>query len=217
MTDFTAENEALLQVPRSPSKEVRRNTKRDVIARIKQLCAEHDLPLEESDTTLQRSSKKQLNQLLAKKTEELVEKKMKDQVKATSCVENEGVKELMAVATLCYGLNTLNRVLDRTANVILPRVGYELDGFMEKFTDPACQAEVKQILTLLVREHPEMLEHIASPYLRLGLVYIGCISMSLKKLPPNKKNGAVRHQPPPKVQAIRPADGGESPARKELP
>ena len=82
MTDFTAENEALLQVPRSP-KEVRRNTKRDVIARIKQLCAEHDLPLEESDTTLQRSSKKQLNQLLAKKTEDLVEKKMKDQVRAS--------------------------------------------------------------------------------------------------------------------------------------
>jgi hypothetical protein len=217
MNEFASENDALLQLPRSPTNEVRRNTKKDIITRIKQVCTEHHLPLEESDTTLQRSSKKQLNQLLAKKTEELVEKKMKDQVKASTTVENEGVKEMMAVATLCYGLNTLNRVLDRTANVVLPKVGYELDGFMEKFTDPATQAEVKQILTMLVREHPEMLEHIASPYLRLGLVYIGCVSMSLRKIPINETNGAVRREPPEKVQALRAADGRKQETGQVLP
>jgi hypothetical protein len=216
MNEFASENDALLQLPRSPTHEVRRNTKKDIITRIKQVCTEHHLPLEESDTTLQRSSKKQLNQLLAKKTEELVEKKMKDQVKASTTVENEGVKEMMAVATLCYGLNTLNRVLDRTANVVLPKVGYELEGFMDKFTDPATQAEVKQILTLLVREHPEMLEHIASPYLRLGLVYIGCISMSLRKIP-IKENGTVRREQAENIQTIRAADGRKQETGQVLP
>ena len=217
MNDFSAENEALL-VPEEPStKEVRRNTKKDIIQRIKDLCKQHGIPLEESDTTLARSSKRQLNQLLAQKTEALVERKMKDQVKASTTIENESVKEMMAVATLCYGLNTLNRVLDRTANVVLPRVGYELDGFMQKFEDPRTQAEVKQILTLLVREHPEMLEHIASPYLRLALVYIGCVSMSLRKIPPTIQNGTVQDRQAADIQTVRAAHGRKPQTREELP
>ena len=42
------------------NKEPRRNTKRQIIQKIKQVCEEHGLTLEESDTSLQRSSKTQL-------------------------------------------------------------------------------------------------------------------------------------------------------------
>ena len=65
--NFDAENQALLQEDEkvapetSSNKEPRRNTKKSIIAKIKQVCEEHNLPLEESDTTLLRSSKTQLH------------------------------------------------------------------------------------------------------------------------------------------------------------
>ena len=62
---FDAENAELLEVVESSSEEPRRNTKKDLITKIKSLCQEHEIPLTESDTTLQRSSKVRLQKLLA--------------------------------------------------------------------------------------------------------------------------------------------------------
>ena len=123
------------------------------------------------------------------------------------------MKTMMAVATLNYGLNTLNRILDRGANMVLPRMGYELDGFMEKFEDPRTQQEIVEILKVIIAENPEMLEHISNPYIRLGLVYVGCVSMSLRKIPTNR-NGAVRRPEPSKVQPVRPSNGRQPEARQ---
>ena len=218
--EFKAENDALLTAvddEKASNSEPRRNTKKSIIAKIKSLCEEHGLTLSESDTTLQRSSKTQLNRLLAQKTEALIEKKMKDSLNLESASRCGDMKNMMAVATLKYGLNTLNRILDRGANMVLPRAGYELDGFIEKFEEPRCQEEVAEILRLIVLEHPEMLEHIASPYIRLALVYVGCVSMSLRKIPTNRKNGAVRRPEPAKVQPVRPTNGRQQTARQVVP
>jgi hypothetical protein len=214
--EFKTENDALLTPDdeKSPNNgEPKRNTKRAIIAKIKELCEEHGLTLHESDTTLQRSSKTQLHKLLAQKTEALIAKKMRDSLNQDAAVKTDDMKSMMAVATLNYGLNTLNRILDRGANMLLPRVGYELDGFMDKFEDPRTQAEIVDILKLIIAEHPEMLEHISSPYIRLGLVYVGCVSMSLRKIPTNR-NGAIRRTEPQKIPAVRPTNGREPQARK---
>ena len=147
--EFKAENEALLvQVDdeKTSNVEPKRNTKRSIITKIKSLCEEHGLALHESDTTLNRSSKTQLHKLLAQKTEALIEKKMRDSITQEKTVKSDDMKTMMAVATLNYGLNTLNRILDRGANMVLPRMGYELDGFMEKFEDPRTQQEIVEIL-----------------------------------------------------------------------
>ena len=217
--EFRAENEALLtQVDdeKTSNTEPKRNTKKSIIAKIKALCEEHGLTLHESDTTLARSSKTQLHKLLAQKTEALIEKKMRESLNQDAAVKSDDMKTMMAVATLNYGLNTLNRILDRGANMVLPRMGYELDDFTGKFEDPRTQQEVIEILKLIVAEHPEMLEHISSPYLRLGLVYVGCVSMSLRKIPTNK-NGAVRRPDPAKVHPVRPSNGRQPEARKVVP
>ena len=111
--------------------EPRRNTKKGLIAKIKSLCEEQDIPLHESDTALQRTSKLGLQKLLAKKTEEVVEKKMKDSVRSQKIEETECAREHMAVATLGYGLTVLNKLIDQTANSMLPSAGYKLEGFQE--------------------------------------------------------------------------------------
>ena len=192
-----------------------RNTKRQIIQKIKQVCEEHGLTLEESDTSLQRSSQTQLQRLLAKKTEELIQKKMKQSVMKDNTVESENMREVMCVATLNYGLQTLNKIIDRTANAVLPRAGYKLDHFEERFMEPRTQQEIVDILRMIVRENPEMVEHIASPYLRLGLVYVGCVSMSLQKVAPQDKYGALRRAYHPKVQPVRHPNGGK-PTAEEL-
>ena len=217
--EFKAENEALLTPvddEKASNVEPRRNTKKAIITKIKDLCDQHGLALHESDTTLNRSSKTQLHKLLAQKTEALIEKKLKDSLNQEVATKTGDMKTMMAVATLKYGLNTLNRILDRGANMVLPRAGYELDGFIEKFEEPRCQEEVVEILRLIVLEHPEMLEHISSPYIRLGFVYVGCVSMSLRKIPTNR-NGAVRRPEPTKVQPVRPSNGRQPEARKVVP
>ena len=112
----------------------------------------------------------------------------------------------MAVATLLR-LNTLNKLLDRGANLVLPRVGYELDKFQEKFEDPRTQQEIVEILKIIVAENPDMLQHIANPYIR-------CVSMSLRKIPTNKKYGAVRRPEPEKIQPVRPSNGRQPEAGK---
>ena len=69
--EFKTENDALLvelEEKQNSNGEPRRNTKKSIIASIKKLCDEHGLPLHESDTTLNRSSKTQ-HKLLAQKTE----------------------------------------------------------------------------------------------------------------------------------------------------
>ena len=79
--NFETENTQLLVEPEpvvvvSP----KRNTKSKIIEKIKNLCDQNGLKLAESDTTLKRMSKLQLNKLMARKTEELVEKKIKTNV-----------------------------------------------------------------------------------------------------------------------------------------
>ena len=145
-----------------PKNEPRRNTKKDLIAKIKSLCEEQDIPLHESDTALQRTSKVGLQKLLAKKTEEVVEKKMKDSVRSQKIEESECAREHMAVATLQYGLTVFNKLIDQTANSMLPSAGYKLEGFQECFDDPRTQQEVREILLCITRENPEIIQHISN-------------------------------------------------------
>ena len=108
---FEAENNELLnEVTDDKNEEPRRNTKKNLIAKIKSLCHDHEVPLTESDTTLQRSSKVRLQKLLAAKTEEVITRKMKHSIRNKHIEDSECAREHMAVATLQYGLSVLNKM-----------------------------------------------------------------------------------------------------------
>ena len=225
MSSFSEENAALLVSPEEEEQDKstttqsipRRNTKKELIAKIKELCETHEIPLTESDTTLQRSSKLQLQKMLAAKAEEVVEKKMRNSIRNQHIEQSECAREHMAVATLQYGLTVLNKMIDRGANTVLPRAGYKLEGFMEAFEDPRTQEEVQEILLCICRENPEIITHIANPYVRLGIVYVGAVSMSMKKLSPEEQNvKALGSRSVKRVQTVRFAHGGKPAAGKKL-
>jgi hypothetical protein len=217
---FKSENEELLEVviaEGGAGTEPRRNTKKDLIGKIKTLCQDHEITLTESDTTLQRSSKVKLQKLLAAKTEALIEKKMKHTIRNQHIEDSECAREHMAVATLQYGLTVLNKMIDRGANTILPRAGYKLDGFCEAFDDERTKNEVHEILLCICRENPEIISHISNPYARLAIVYVGAVSMTLKKNQQVNKHASLGPRPATRVQAVRAAHGRQPAARKKLP
>ena len=116
-----------------------------------------------------------------------------------------------------YGLTVLNKMIDRGANSILPRAGYELTGFCEAFDDERTREEVKEILLCICRENPEIISHISNPYVRLGIVYVGAVSMSLKKKNQKGKHATLGSRNAPRVQAVRATHGREPEAGKKLP
>ena len=211
--DDSPENTGTSTIPKN---EPRRNTKKDLIEKIKSLCEEHEIPLQESDTALQRTSKVGLQKLLAKKTEQILEKKMKDSVRSQKIEQSECAREHMAVATLGYGLTVLNKRIDKTANSMLPRAGYKLDGFLECFEDPRTQQEVREILLCITRENPEIIQHIANPYVRLGIVYVGCVSMSLRKINTPINYATMEARRASRAQAVRHDHGRKQAPRKKL-
>lgn len=206
---FETENEQLLEQTHDPDDEKvepppeKRNTKKTIIAKIKDLCSQHELELNQSDTQLNRSAKATLQKLLAQKAEEAVTKKMMNSHRETVIQQTGEAREYLALQTLRYGLDTLNRIIDRTANMVLPTVNYELEGFTECFNDPRTEAEVKDILLTILRENPDIASHISNPYLRLGFVYVGAVSMSIKKIDKTQKYATIRSAGNEKVSTSR--------------
>ena len=174
---FQHENDQLLQQVDDECKEVdetsskpKRNTKKALIERIKELCEGNQIELHESETTLQRSSKAELQKLLAQKVEETITKKLKLSHHEQNLQETVAAREAMCVNTLTYGLFTLNKLIDRGANLVLPKMGYKLENFLESFEHPRTRGEINEIMLLICRENPNIIEHFASPYLRLMFV-----------------------------------------------
>ena len=69
--------------------------------------------------------------MLAKKTELVLEKKMKDSVRSQKIEQSECAREHMAVATLGYGLTVLNKMIDKTANIA--NMKWVLEEFCKAF------------------------------------------------------------------------------------
>ena len=109
-----------------------------------------------------------------------------------------------------------NKLIDQTANSMLPSAGYKLEGFQECFDDPRTQQEVREILLCITRENPEIIQHISNPYVRLAIVYVGCVSMSLTKIDHNNKYATVEPKRPPRAKAVRHDHGRQPKARKVI-
>jgi len=193
MSNFETENTQLLVDPEpvvvvSP----KRNTKSKIIEKIKHLCEQNNLKLHESDTTLKRMSKLQLNKLMAKKTEELLEQKIKNNVIQTRLEQSESVREQIGIRTLQYGLNVLNRMIEKAGAQMLPRYGYTMEGFSQQFEQSPNKEQLTEILRAILAENPDIFDHISSPYVRLAFVYVSCVTSSIRKTSETNKHAAIR-------------------------
>ena len=164
----------------SSPEEPRRNSKDDLISKILQVCEENQLELEVSNSKMKRMTKPGLCKLLAEKIEEGVKSQMAAQVGAKPG-SSDGV---IALGALKMMHNLLAGSAEKTANLILPRYGYEVVGFTEALRDPHVDEAVTQCLAEIAKES-DVMQYIESPWVRLGLAWGGALVTSIRKAPHN--------------------------------
>ena len=178
--DFSLLNDELIGStvtvsPKKPSTP-KRNTKGEIIERIINVSQEAGLELNESDTKLRRMNKPQLRKKLAEVTSQAVRAQMCESVKAKpgSCDSALGLAALRMVHDL------VAHSTEKGANLILPRWGLEIDGFVECLKEPSVR-EATDAAILEIANDSELMSYVESPYIRLLIAWSGAMIKSVRK------------------------------------
>lgn len=156
----------------------KRNTKDDLIGKIINICADHQLELEYSNTKLQRMTKNELARVLGAKIELGVKAQMAAQVGAKANAPDR----VIALGALKMIHNIAAGTAERSLNMFLPSYGYEIVGFTDALKDPTVDEAVTQCLQEIAAES-DVLQYIESPYIRLALAWSGALVTSIRKKP----------------------------------
>ena len=156
--------------------EPKRNSKDDLVAKIINVCADNELELEHSNSKLKRMTKQQLCKILAEKIEYGVKSQMAKQVGAKPGA-GDGV---IALGALKMMHNLLANSAEKGLNMVLPRYGYEVEGFCDSLKDPNVDEAVTQCLSEIALES-DVMQYIESPYVRLALAWGGALVTSIRK------------------------------------
>ena len=166
-------------------KEIRRNSKDDIIRKIMTLCEENGVTLEQSNTKLRRMTKSQLQEVLAHYAEKVVQCEMARQVGADpSGIANgaspNAVDTVIALGALRMVHDLMAATTERGCNAFLPSYGYEIDGFVDTLREPSTREATDQCLKEIAAQS-DVLGYVQSPYSRLAICWIGALAGSFKK------------------------------------
>ena len=162
---------------KSEDAQAKRNSKTALIEKIVQVSEKYGLELEYSDTKLKRMNKDKLAKVLAGIIEESVKI---DMCKQVGCEPGASPK-VMGLAAIRMLHDICATGFEKGAQAVLPKYGYELDGFANSLKDPTVSQGIDQCLTEIAAESPEILQYFESPYARLGLCWSGALLSCVKK------------------------------------
>ena len=180
----TEEVDANLEIPKKS------NNKQGLIDKILQVSEKHNIPLEHSQTKLRRMSKRDLTKLLA----ELIEKMMKKEMARQVGCEGTTDERVIALGALRMVHDICAKGAEKGLNRLLPKYGYEVDGFTDKMRDPTISQQIDECLAEIAEEN-DVLQYISIPYARLGLAWFGALSLTVRRKPEdkNKMNSKNKH------------------------
>ena len=219
LTDAAQErlNDELLQPAGAEEKEPRRNSKDDLIRKINILCSENELILEESNTKLRRMTKSQLQEALARYAEKACTAEMARAVgaKAPPGASSNSLDAVVALGALRMVHDLVAGTVEKGANVVLPKYGYQLDGFVEALREPHVREATDQCLKEIAAES-DVLGYVQSPYARLSIAWMGALAASVKKADIKKNGNAARLGPraPRRQDPLQPRSDWGSSARE---
>ena len=180
-------NEELLQSTGPPTDEKpvepKRNSKDDIITKIIKCAEDNHITVEHSNTKLRRMTKQQLNKLLA----ETIEKGMQNQMAEQVGVQRGASEKLIALGALRMVHNLCANAAEQGLNIVLPKYGYEINGFAKTLDDPPVKEAVDACLEEIARES-DILGYIESPYARLGIAWGGALVTCLRTRQNNRFN-----------------------------
>lgn len=206
--ELHALNNQLLKDDEPPDADARpkRNSKNQLMKKLVDLCEEQGLELDESNTKLKRMTKPELNALLARKAEEAMKKQM-----ATAVGVQSSCDPVIALGALRMVHDIMAGVAERGMDVVLPKYGYECEGFVRSLNQPAVREATDACLREIAAE-TDILQYVKSPFARLGLAWAGCLVTCVRK---KTQNGVKEHasgmgpRPPRRQDPVQPsADWG---------
>ena len=196
--------------------EPKRNSKDDIINKLVKVAEENHITVEHSNTRLRRMTKSQLNKLLAETIEKGVQNQMAEQVG----VQRGASERVIALGALRMVHNLAANAAEKGLNSLLPKYGYEVEGFATSLEEPPVKEAVDACLEEIARES-DILSYIESPYARLSLAWGGAMMASLKrqrKYNRYKVNSNASHMEPrssgPK-NPVQPSSSRRTPDGKE--
>ena len=158
-------NNELLKKDDEKKQTVKRNSKQELINKIVMVAEQNELPLELSDTKLQRLTKQQLNELLAETVEKAMRNEMARQV---------GARPGAADSVIALGaLRMVHDIAARTEkciNIWLPDYGYEVDGFADSLQEPSVRQATDACLAEIAQDS-DILQYVQSPWSRLAIAW----------------------------------------------
>ena len=154
----------------------KRNSKQELINKIVQVAEQNELPLELSDTKLQRLTKQQLNELLA----ETVEKAMRNEMARQVGARPGAADSVIALGALRMVHDIAARGAEKGLNVILPDYGYEVEGFVDSLQEPSVRQATDACLAEIAQDS-DILQYIQSPWSRLAIAWGGALVTSIQR------------------------------------
>ena len=201
---FSKLNDALLDSScEQDEKEVKRNSKDDLIQKIVRCAEENEVRLQHSNTRLRRMTKQQLIELLA----EVMEKSVRSQMAAQVGAKPNAADSVIALGALKMVHSIAANTAEKGLNIVLPRYGYQGEGFAENLKEPMVAEAVDSCLAEIASE-TDILQYIQSPYARLAIAWSGALVTSMKKTR-RRLNNATRlgPRPPSSENSIQPRAG----------
>ena len=179
--DLSALNDDLIaaarpETPKPKASTPKRNTKEELVERIIKVAQEGNVSLEESDTKLRRMNKGDLRRKLAEVTSAAVRNQMCESVKAKpgSCDSAMGLAALRMLHDL-VAYST-----EKSANMLLPKYGYEMHGFVDCLKDESVR-EATDAAILEIASDSELMGYVDSPYIRLLIAWSGAMIKSIRR------------------------------------
>ena len=112
---------------------------------------------------------------------EVIEESVKiDMCKQVGCKPGASPK-VLGLAALRMMHDICATGFEKGAQAILPKYGYDIDGFTHSLKQPVVSQAIDQCLTEIAAESPEILQYFESPYSRLALSWSGALLSCIKK------------------------------------
>ena len=169
-------NNELLKKKDDEKSPPKRNSKQELISKIVQVAEQNDLPLELSDTKLQRLTKQQLNELLA----ETVEKAMRNEMARQVGARPGAADSVIALGALRMVHDIAAKGAEKCFNMVLPDYGYEVEGFADSLQEPGVRQATDACLAEIAQDS-DILQYVQSPWSRLAIAWGGALVTSIQR------------------------------------
>ena len=171
----------LIPEEKTAKKEIKKNSKRDIVDKIFAICEKYNFSIEETETQLLRKTRKKLLEMLASYVEKSMESKIKSETNGLpiDCQESKFQKQL-PVLRLAHGF--FASLVEKGFNVgcSYMEYAYELRNYASTCNNSLLVDDI--LLSIADDFGDDIMNYMSSPYYRLIFIHCTSIMSCLRKI-----------------------------------